>query len=123
MAKTWKLDTETKGTGAAVVPLRPERPREEAKREPIYVPPKPRARPEPPPEPRAPRRFRVMDVESRRLLADGADLRTTLDVLGGVRSSVDVRVEVLQPQSRRWRPLTLAEQRGLWERRTVRRAG
>jgi hypothetical protein len=120
MAKIWKLDTETKGTGAAVVPLRPERPREDAQREPIYVPPKPRPRPEPEAEPRAPRRFRVMDVETRRLLADGADLRTTLDVLADVRSSVDVRVEVLQRHSGRWRALTLVEQRGLWERRTSR---
>ena len=120
MAKTWKLDSETKGTGAAVVPLRPERPREDPKREPIYVPRKPRPRPEPKPEPRAPRRFRVMDVETRRLLADGADLRATLDVLGDVRSSVDVRVEVLQPHSGRWRPLTRAEQRGLWARRAGR---
>jgi hypothetical protein len=123
MAKIWKLDTETKGTGAAVVPLRPERPGQSAEPQPIYVPRKPRARPEPEPEPRAPRRFRVMDVETRRLLADGADLRATLDVLGGVRSSVDVRVDVLQPHSGRWRPLTLAEQRGLWERRTVRPPG
>ncbi len=113
----WRLDTETKGTGAAVVPLRPERPRDKAKDEPIYVPRKPRPRPEPEPEPRAPRRFRVMEVETRRLLADGADLPTTLDVLGTVRSSVDVRVEVLQPRSGGWRPLTLAEQGRLWARR------
>jgi hypothetical protein len=105
------------------VPLQPEAAAEAARREPIYVPRKPRPRPEPEPEPRVPRRFRVMDVETRRLLADGADLRTTLEVLAGARSSVDVRVEVLQPQSGRWRPLTLAEQRGLWERRTVRRPG
>jgi hypothetical protein len=122
MAKVYKLDTETKGTGAAVVPLRPEGSRATTAGEPIYVPRKPRPRPEPEPEPRAPRRFRVMDVESRRLLADGADLRATLDVLGTVRSSVDVRVEVLQPQSGRWRQLTLAEQGRLWARRTVRRA-
>jgi hypothetical protein len=120
MAKLWKLDTETKGTGAAVVPLRPERPREDAEPRPIYVPRKPRPRPEPEPAPRAPRRFRVMDVETRRLLADGADVHETLGVLAGVRSSVDVRVEVLQPHSGRWRALTLAEQRALWERRTGR---
>ena len=105
------------------MPLRPERPREDAEREPIHVPRKPRPRPEPEPEPRAPRRFRVMDVESRRVLAEGVDLRTTLEVLGGVRSTVDVRVEVWQPRGDRWRPLTLAEQRGLWQRRIVRRAG
>ena len=84
------------------------------------MPRKPRPRPEPEPEPRAPRRFRVRDVETRRLLADGADLRTTLEVLNDVRSSVDVRVEVLQPDSGRWRSLTLGEQRALWERRSSR---
>ena len=58
-----------------------------------------------------------MEVETRRLLAEDAGLRETLVTLGAVRSSVDVRVEVWQPQAGRWRALTLGEQRLLWERR------
>ena len=55
---------------------------------------------------------------SRRVLADGVGARATLDVLGDVRSIVDVNVSVREPGSDRWRLLTLAEQRALWERRT-----
>jgi hypothetical protein len=69
------------------------------------------------PRPRVPRRFRVVDVVTRRVLADDADLRTTLGVLAGVRRSVDVNVHVWQPERERWRVLTLPEQRALWERR------
>jgi hypothetical protein len=60
-----------------------------------------------------------MEVETRRVLAQNADLRATLAVLGTVRSNTDVRVEVLQPSTGRWRPLTLAEQGRLWARRTT----
>jgi hypothetical protein len=60
-----------------------------------------------------------MEIETRRVLAEDAGLRETLVTLGAVRSSVDVRVEVWQPQAGRWRPLTLDEQRLLWERRPV----
>ena len=81
-------------------------------------------RPGPPPagrrkpaEPRAPRAFRVVDVATRAVLADGALARETLSVLGDVRSSVDVHVHVWEPDDDRWRLLTLAEQRTLWERR------
>jgi hypothetical protein len=120
MARTWKLETETKGTGASVVPLRPEgtgAPSPSA--EPIHVPRRPRPRPVPEPAPREARRFRVVDVETRRVLAQDADVRATLATLGTVRSSVDVRVDVWQAEARRWRPLTLGEQRLLWQRRSA----
>ena len=114
------LDTETKGTGASVVPLQPDgQAAQRSSAERVHVPRKPRPRPAPEPPPREARRFRVMEVETRRLLAEDAGLRETLATLGAVRSSVDVRVEVWQPQAGRWRPLTLDEQRLLWERRTV----
>jgi hypothetical protein len=117
--KVWVLDTETKGTGAQMVPLEQvERAREETP-EPLWVPPKPRPREPQPPRPRAPRRFRVVDVATREVLADGASARATLAVLAGVRSSVDVTVYVWEPAAGEWRLLTMAEQRALWERRAV----
>lgn len=86
--------------------------------EPFWVPPK-RRPPEPkPPRPRTPRRFRVVDVMTRELLADDVDARTTLEVLGGLRSPVDVSVYVRDADTERWRLLTLGEQRLLWEHRT-----
>jgi hypothetical protein len=103
-----------------VVPLRPERAGRPSSSEPIHVPRSPRPRPAPEPAPREARRFRVLDVETRRVLAQDADLRTTLATLGDVRSSVDVRVDVWQPEGGRWRPLTLTEQRLLWQRRRLR---
>ena len=114
--KVWVLDTETKGTGAQMVPLEQVE-RKPGAPEPFWVPPKPRPKPPKPAEPRAPRRFRVIDVATRELLADGADARTTLDVLGRVRSSVDVTLYVWEPGIDAWRLLTLAEQRSLWQRR------
>lgn len=118
MGKVWVLDTDTKGTGARMVPLEdvlkgPER----DDLPPLATPPKPALRPEPRPEPRQPRRFRVVDVLSRELLADGVDAREALAVLGGVRSVVDVSVYVWEPSMEDWRALTLAERKVMWERR------
>jgi hypothetical protein len=117
MRRVWVLDTETKGTGAEMVPL--DRLRQQPARvpQPYVVPPKPKRREPRPAEPRPPRRFRVVDVATREVLADGALARETLEVLGGVRSIVDVHVCVWEPDRERWRLLTLAEQRTLWERR------
>jgi hypothetical protein len=117
MAKVWVLDTETKGTGAQMVPLEKVQRRPAPSGEPVFVPPKPRPRPAPEPEPRAPRRFRVVDVLTRQPLADDAGARATLEVLRGVRSSVDVEVLVWEPGDERWRLLSLAEQALLWDRR------
>src|SRR4051794_40886052 len=113
MAKTWVLDTETKGTGASMVPLEnvTRHPRGAAKR--VWVPPAGRARPEPAPEPRAPRIFRVVDVMTRRQLGEGS-VRETVAVLEGVRSTVDVNVHVWEPKRDAWRLLTLREKHVLW---------
>jgi hypothetical protein len=117
--KVWVLDTETKGTGAQMVPLEQVQQKPARGPEPFFVPPKRKPREPKPAEPRAPRAFRVVDVATRAMLADGTLARETLSVLGGARSSVDVHVYVWEPGDGRWRLLTLAEQRTLWERRVA----
>jgi hypothetical protein len=118
VGKTWVLDTATKGTGASIVPLdrvqkRPaERPGDR-----LYVPPVPAPKPQPEPPPRRPRAFRVIDVVTRKTLAEHTDTRATLEVLRDVRSIVDVHVSVHDPKNGTWRLLTLGEQRALWDAR------
>jgi len=117
--KVWVLDTETKGTGAEMVPL--ERvhgrsPRRGAR--PVRAP-RPRPPRVPEPAPRGPRRFRVVDVMSGRVLAEDSGARATLDLLRGVRSVVDVRIYLWDAEAGDWRPLTLAEQKSLWKLRTA----
>ena len=117
MGRIWVLDTDTKGTGAEMVPLDKVQKKPAPSSEPFFVPPKPKPRAPKSPEPRAPRRFRVVDVTTRELLADGAGARETVALLGDVRSIVDVIVSVWEPATERWRVLTLDEQRTLWDRR------
>ena len=114
MAKRWILDTETKGTGANMVPLEPESEARERKREPIVVGRKPRPRPEPEPVPRRPPRFKVVDVMTTRTLAEDADGRALVDLLKGVRSLVDVRISAWDEERGAWRLLTPPEQRAIW---------
>jgi hypothetical protein len=114
--KPWVLDTGTKGTGAQMLPL------EKVLKKPappgdVFVPSKPPPRTAAAPEPRQPRRFKVVDVMTQRALAEDTDARATLDVLAGVRSVVDVHVYVWQPRKKQWRLLTLAEQKALWAKR------
>jgi hypothetical protein len=117
VGRVWVLDTETKGTGAEVVPL------DKVRRDPspelplVVVAPEPRQRSEKPPEPRQPRRFKVVDVMTLEVLAEGAGARATIDLLKDVRSVVDVRIYVWDPADDRWRLLTLREQRILWDLR------
>jgi hypothetical protein len=117
MARTWILDTETKGTGAHVVPLEKALRKPEAKSEPLYVPPKREPRPPKEPEPRRPRSFKIVDVTTREVLGEGVDARTTIDLLEDVDSVVDVRIYVWDPGAERWVLLTLGEQNALWEYR------
>jgi hypothetical protein len=115
MGKTWLLDTETKGTGAHVVPLEQalehgaseerdlavialERPRRASK--PIETP--------------APLMFKVVGVMSARVLAEGITARTTVDLLAELRSVLDVRIYVWMQRAERWRLLSLQEQKALW---------
>ncbi len=113
MAKTWVLDTSTKGTGANMVPLERVTKRSSSP-EPLAVPPKPRPRPEEPPEPRAPRRFRIVDVMTRQAVVDDVGAREAIDVLKGTRSIVDVDVYVWQEERDRWRLLTFPERRTMF---------
>jgi hypothetical protein len=115
MGKVWVLDTETKGTGANMVPLD-----RVLKQGSSAVPgfQLPALKPPPATEaPRAPRRFKVVDVVTREVLAEDADARATVSVLEGVRSIVDVTIWVWQPEADRWRMLSLEETRSLWEYR------
>jgi hypothetical protein len=115
MSRTWILDTETKGTGAQVVPLEKVLKKAEPKPGPVYAPRRPPAKPAPEePAPKAPHRFRVVDVMTEQVLAEDAGTRTTVDLLKDVRSVVDVRISVWDPEGERWRLLTLAEQQALW---------
>jgi len=123
VAKVWVLDTETKGTGAQMVPL------EKTLRQPAAEPERRRARPVPkpaprerPPEPAPPRRFRVIDARSRQVLADDAGAPETLELLRDVEQPVDVSVYVWEPKPEEWRLLIGREKALLWELRRRRRA-
>ena len=115
MAKTWVLDTETKGTGANVVPLE-RREQSPEKREPrkLNVPRRPKAKPIPPREPKAPHRFKVVDVVTREVLVQDTEARATVEALRDVGSVVDVHISVWEPKAERWRLLTMSEQQALW---------
>jgi hypothetical protein len=115
MARTWVLDTETKGTGARVVPLDGVSKRRAAQERVLVdrkhpAPHKPAA-----PKPRQPRRFRIVDVMTRQTIADDVNARQAVNALHDVRSNVDVTVSTWQENRQRWRPLTLDEQRALWD--------
>jgi hypothetical protein len=69
------------------------------------------------PGPRPPRRFKVVDIATREVLAEDAGARDTVELLGGLCSSTDVNVQVWEPADERWRLLTLGEKQLLWERR------
>lgn len=114
MGKVWVLDTETKGTGANMVPLERvlSKPGADAVRGFVFPELKPPA--PAPPQPKAPRRFKVVDVQTREVLADDVDARATVGALEPVRSIVDVNVWVWEPEHDRWRMLTLDELRVLW---------
>jgi hypothetical protein len=118
MSKVWVLDTETKGTGANMVPLDRIQRKPGADAVPGFALPKLKPPAPPAPEPAAPRRFKVVDVMTREVLAEDADARTTVEVLGKVRSLVDVTLWLWEPTRERWRMLTLDESRALWEYRT-----
>ncbi len=114
MAKKWILDTETKGTGAQMLPL------EKVLREPAGkparrpVPPR-KPRREPATEPPKPRRFKVVDVMTREVLAEGAGTRATVDLLEGIRSIVDVAIYVWSDTTEKWQPLSFGESKMLWD--------
>jgi hypothetical protein len=113
VGKPWVLDTGTKGTGAEMVPLEKVLEEPGPTRPPIIVPTE-RRTPAKAPEPRVPWRFKVVDVMTRQVLAEDAHAASTLDLLSGIRSMVDVSVYVWDPKRAAWRPLTLGERQTLW---------
>jgi len=114
VGKVWVLDTETKGTGANMVPLDRVLKKPGSGTEGGFSFPKLKPREPNAPGPPAPKRFKVVDVQTREMLADDVDARTTIGVLEPVRSIVDVNVWVWQPERERWRMLSLDELRALW---------
>jgi hypothetical protein len=116
VGKVWVLDTETKGTGAEMVPLEKVLNRPAAERRRARPIPKPAPK-EKPAEPAPPRRFRVIDALSRELLADDADAAATIELLRGIERPVDVSLYVWEPKADKWRLLTRRERTLLWDRR------
>jgi hypothetical protein len=119
MGKVWVLDTETKGTGAEMVPLEKlvERHRSASVHEPLKVIRRTPGRvdePESTPEPAEPHRFRVVDAISGRVLAEDAGAREAVLALEELRSVVDARIDVWDPATEEWRPLSMGEKKVLW---------
>jgi hypothetical protein len=124
--KVWVLDTETKGTGAEMVPLERLQNRRRSAQDGARAAERRRFREalrrrqpeaEEEPEPRHPRHFKVVDVLTRETLAEDVGVRQALEVLAGTRSVVDVIVYVWDRQAQEWRPLTMREQKVLWDER------
>jgi hypothetical protein len=114
MAKTWILDTETKGTGAHVKPLEPARATPDDERDLALVtlerPPRPA-----PEEPQTePLRLKVVDVLGARTLGEDVDVREAVRLLEGVRSALDVRVFVRAGADAKWRLIGRDELKTLW---------
>jgi hypothetical protein len=112
----WVLETQTKGTGANVVPLdtvlrKPGSPESV----PGFAFRKPERGDPEPPSPRPPHRFKLTDVVTRQVLAEDVDARTAVAALEDVRSIVDVIVYVWEPEPGRWRMLSFGETQALWE--------
>jgi hypothetical protein len=117
MGRTWVLHTETKGTGAQMVPLEHTQTRS-SESAPVFVrrTPRPRSTPETPGS-KAPYQFKVVDLVTRETLVDRASTREVVDALKAVRSPVDVNVYVWRPEQDRWRLLTIEEKRAIWDLR------
>ena len=121
MSKIWVLDTETKGTGAEMVPLERalERKRSAPKEERVKVVRRTPAAREAARDaheeaaPREPSGFKGVSVLSGQVLAEDAEARQTVLALAGLRSMFDVRIYVRESDG--WRPLTISEQKLLWE--------
>lgn len=113
MAKPWVLDSDTKGTGAQVVPLKRAEVRADGTA-PLMISPK-RERAAKPPEAATPRRFRVSDAMTRRVLADDAGLAATVALLEGVARLMDVDIYVWEQKAERWKLLSRSEQQTLWD--------
>lgn len=112
----WVLDTETKGTGANMVPL--ERVLKHGREAvPGFTLPERRPQASDPPQPRQPYRFRITDLVTREVLADDVDARRAIQTLEDVRSIVDVSIYVWDEDAERWSRLAFGEAKALWDLR------
>jgi len=114
VAKTWVLDTETKGTGAHIAPL-PDADRGRSREAELALvqlarPPRPPRPSEPPPK----ATFRVVDVLGGEVLGEDLDARGAVRELAGLRSALDARVYLRHGENTRWRLLSLGDTRRLW---------
>jgi hypothetical protein len=123
MGRVWVLDLDASGTGAEMRPLDSVLQEPQPKPDLALVRRKSQPPPAEAPEPPKPRRFRVVDVMSGRITAEDANARATVDLLADVRSIGDVRIYTWEYETDRWRLLTLAEQRTLWDLRDRRQRG
>jgi hypothetical protein len=114
VAKTWVLDTETKGTGAHIAPLTKRGRGADGERELALVDLERPGRQTPPQAPPEPLRFKVVDVMSSEVLAEGVSAREAVEVLEGMRSVIDARISVWAPERNRCRLLALEEAKALW---------
>jgi len=123
MAKVWVLDTETKGTGAEMVPLDKvvERKRHAPKRRERAVRPRRRASPVAEPadrdQGRRPRSYKLVNAITGEVVAERVGAQEIVERLERTRSIADARVYVWAPEADQWRALTLREQRLLREAR------
>ena len=115
VGKVWVLDTETKGTGAQMLPLEKvqKQPAPKARRRRAPAPPREREAP----EPRRPERFKVVDVMTLEPLLEDASARETVERLNNVRSLVDVTIHAWDDEAGRWQRLSRGEERALWRMR------
>jgi hypothetical protein len=122
MAKVWVLDTETKGTGAEMVPLERalERKRSAPKERITVIRRRPDAQPADVPDETGtagPREFRLVNALSGQVLAERAGAREVVDLIRPMRSLADARIYVWEPEDDTWRALTLREQKAIWDTR------
>jgi hypothetical protein len=114
MAKTWVLDTETKGTGAHMAPLQRADTRGSDDRGLSTVTFERIPARDSTPAPAEPQRFKVVDVLSGRVLAHDVAAREAVRALEQLRSVLDARVSVWSEQAGRWKLLSLDEHKAVW---------
>jgi nuclear transport factor 2 (NTF2) superfamily protein len=112
VSRKWVLDTETKGTGAQMVPLEKAHAGGEARAPVVVRDREPRTAKAP--EQKVPRRYKVTDVLTRQTLAEDVDLRRAVAALEGARSVVDVNVYVWRDEDGSWYQLSQGDRRRLW---------
>jgi hypothetical protein len=113
MAKTWVLDTETKGTGAHIAPLTRDSGRESEELSLVRFHPTPAPGTEEHATPR-PALFKVVDVFSAGVLAEDVGAADAARALTGLRTAMDARVYIREADGGRWRLLSLSDTKALW---------